>query len=132
MDTKSFEVMLHSQYAFDKCRENVHTYEDCRQTSDPIPKDPRLCRQEARNLVGCYKEAEKMHPLCLAPFNDARECLFKSDGNLFNCRPFIDLYVVCQKDENEYQEILKNSTTKQRQPVIFDFFKHRGHFDRYT
>jgi hypothetical protein len=29
-----------------------------------------------------------MHPICLAPFNDARECLFKSDGNIYNCRDY--------------------------------------------
>lgn len=31
-----------------------------------------------------------MHPVCLAPFNDARECLFKADGNLLSCRDYID------------------------------------------
>lgn len=29
---------------------------------------------------------ERMHPLCLAAFNDARECVFKADGNIFNCK----------------------------------------------
>lgn len=39
-----------------------------------------------------------MHPLCLAPFNDARECLFKADGNVFNCRPQLDEFTLCQSD----------------------------------
>jgi hypothetical protein len=30
MDTKSFEVIIHSQYAFDFCRDKVKTYEDCK------------------------------------------------------------------------------------------------------
>lgn len=57
MDTKSFEVLIHSQYAFQKCRAEVNRYEDCRQTDMPIPKNPQLCRKSAHKLVDCYKEA---------------------------------------------------------------------------
>ncbi len=27
-----------------------------------------------------------MDALCVLPFNDARECLFKADGNVYNCK----------------------------------------------
>ena len=49
--------MIHSQYAFDFCRKEVYGYEDCRQTSNPLPKDPALCRPESKTLVKCYNEA---------------------------------------------------------------------------
>jgi hypothetical protein len=36
-----------------------------------------------------------MDPICLHPFNDARECLFKSDGNVYNCKEWVNYYVHC-------------------------------------
>ncbi|CAD8150225.1 unnamed protein product [Paramecium octaurelia] len=132
MNTKSFEVLIHSQFAFHKCRSEVHQYEDCRQTTQPIPKDPRLCKEKARELVGCYKEAERMHPLCLAPFNDVRECVFKADGNIFNCKKEAQQFVDCQMDQEKYQDFLSLSTDKQKEALQFDFFNYRGHFDKYS
>lgn len=31
-----------------------------------------------------------MEPICVHPFNDSRECLFKSDGNLYNCKEWVN------------------------------------------
>jgi len=51
------QVLVHSQYAFDHCRKEVYDFEDCRQTSNPNPKNPELCKPYSKALVGCYKEA---------------------------------------------------------------------------
>ncbi len=36
-----------------------------------------------------------MDPMCLSSFNDARECLFKADGNVYNCKEWMNLYSHC-------------------------------------
>ena len=52
------------------------------------------------------KLSEKMHPICVGAFNDARECLFKADGVMFNCKDFVYQYVHCQKDQADFKEFL--------------------------
>lgn len=132
MDTKSFEVIIHSQYAFDFCREDVRGYEECRQTDSPVPRDPKECKAQARQLHECYKEAEKMEPVCLDIFNDARECMFKSDGHMYNCKEYLNQYAFCQARPQDYQHFLTASTTAQKQAKTFDFLMWRGHFDKYN
>ncbi|KAL4461080.1 hypothetical protein ABPG72_006459 [Tetrahymena utriculariae] len=131
MNTKSFEVLIHSQYAFDVCREQVYNFEDCRQTDTPLPKDPIHCKAQAKEVISCYKEAEKMDPICLSSFNDSRECMFKSDGNLYNCKTWINQYVSCQKNPAAFAEFLEASTAEQLKSKKFDFVKNRGRSDKY-
>jgi len=131
MNTKVFEVMIHSQYAFDACRKEIQDFEDCRQTDISSPREPTECKDKSRAVLGCYRESEKMEPLCLDPFNDARECMFKADGNLYNCKGTIKLYVNCQKNPVEFKEFLAASTPKQKEEKKFDFVRNRGHYDRY-
>lgn len=57
MNTKAFEVLLHSQYAFDVCRNGVYEYEDCKQNDTPATKHPRVCKEKAKNVMACYDEA---------------------------------------------------------------------------
>ena len=76
-------------------------------------------------------DREKMDPICLYPFNDARECLFKGDGNIYNCKEWINLYVNCQKDPVDYKSFLESSSSQQKAAKKFDFTKHRGMYDRY-
>lgn len=129
VDYKSFEVAIHAQHAFDKCRNEVMEYENCRDTGSISLKDPVLCREQAVNLHSCYKKSEKIIPLCLNAFNTARECLFKSDGNLYNCKNYVNYYLDCQSDPKEYIEFLKASTEKQKMAYHFDFSENVGHYD---
>eukprot|EP01016_Furgasonia_blochmanni_P052053 TRINITY_DN825_c0_g2_i1.p1 TRINITY_DN825_c0_g2~~TRINITY_DN825_c0_g2_i1.p1 ORF type:complete len:207 (+),score=42.29 TRINITY_DN825_c0_g2_i1:164-784(+) len=131
MDTKAFEVMIHSQYAFDVCRSEINTYEDCRQTDTPLPRDPAECKPQAKAVLGCYKQSEKMDPICVSPFNDARECLFKADGNLLNCKDFLQHYVTCQRDPADFKNFLEASTAFQRKAKSFEWGINRGHYDKY-
>jgi hypothetical protein len=73
-----------------------------------------------------------MDPMCLHPFNDARECMFKADGNMYNCKEWINLYVHCQKDPRDYKEMLEVSTAQQKKPKDFDYQINRGYFDKYS
>ena len=76
--------------------------------------------------------SERIEPLCLDTFNNARECLFKSDGNVYNCRTPIKLYGNCQRDPAEFKSFLEASTEVQKKPVWYDFMRYRGHYDRFA
>ena len=39
------------------------------------------CEKETKNLYDCYRNNMRVEPLCLMPFNDAKECLFKTDNS---------------------------------------------------
>ncbi len=75
--------------------------------------------------------SEKMDPICLGSFNDARECLFKADGNLYNCKTFLNEYVHCQKDPVDFKSFLESSTKLQKKSKKFDFVAYRGYYDKY-
>lgn len=81
MDQKSFEVLIHSHYGFDLCRKEIEDFEVCRDTNTPFPSNPEKCKTQQKTLLACYDRASKVEPLCLNMFNNARECLFKCDGN---------------------------------------------------
>ena len=75
--------------------------------------------------------SERLEPLCLDPFNEARECMFRSDGNLYNCKETIKLYANCQKNPVEFKDFLEVSTPNQKGQKSFDFVRYRGHYDRF-
>lgn len=75
--------------------------------------------------------SERIEPLCLDSFNDARECMFQSDGNVYNCRPYIKLFGNCQRNPAEFKEFLEASTDQQKKPRRFDFVRYRGHYDKF-
>ena len=74
---------------------------------------------------------EKLEPICLDAFNDARECMFKSDGNQYNCKAYIKAFGNCQRNPAEFRLFLEASTNDQKKPKNFDFIKYRGTYDKY-
>lgn len=72
-----------------------------------------------------------MDPICVPSFNDARECLFKGDGHLYNCRPYISEYVHCQNNPVNFKTFLEASDKHQKKSRLFDFVKYRGSYDKY-
>ena len=44
----------------------------------------------------------KVKPLCLWSFNNARECLFKSDGSIYTCNKWVQYFEDCEIDPVEY------------------------------
>ena len=72
---------------FDKCRKQIIAYEDKRATNSPIKKHPKESKKEALDLLRCHANNLKFEPVCLEPFNDARECLFRMDGLMRVCEP---------------------------------------------
>ena len=73
-----------------------------------------------------------MEPLCLRPFNDARECMFQIDAATFACQKWINEYTHCQLDPKGYAEFLKNSTEYQKKKKVFSFDAYHDGHDRHV
>ncbi len=54
-----------------------------------------------------------MEPVCLKPFNDARECLFRSSMKLRSCKADLDLFEECNRDPIEYAKMEEVATESQ-------------------
>ena len=74
----------------------------------------------------------RLEPLCLPIFNDAKECLFKGDSSLLNCKEEINELVFCNSEPRQYLDFLKASLPEQKKPKIYDFYKYRAEFDKYA
>lgn len=61
-------------------------------------------------IISAFFKSEKLDPVCLSSFNDARECMFKSDGNLYNCKTWINQFKHCQSNPTSFVEFLEAST----------------------
>ena len=129
MDHKSFEITVHASYAFDVCRKEIMEFEQCRENGTALPENPEKCLKHARGVISCYEKAAKVEPICQNAFNESRECLFKSDNNIYNCQHALRSYTQCQKNPKEYQEWLAASTSVQKQPASYDFFRYTGTYD---
>ena len=98
MYTATDEIMLHSQRAFDVCREQVYDYEDCRQLPYNGTPNPKLCEPETYDLIRCFEKVEQVEPICLQAMNNWRECNFKYGGNTS----------ICQREEIEFNKCQEN------------------------
>jgi hypothetical protein len=63
----------------------------------------------------------KVEPLCLQPYNDAKECLFKTDNSQSVCKKYLMLFEDCQNNPSLFMDFLKDSTDAQKKGVRFDF-----------
>ena len=70
----------------------------------------------------------KFEPICNIPFNDARECLFKVEGNLRLCETELMLFQDCVHDPTKYLKFQQLATRIQQKPK--NFFETR-YFNTY-
>ena len=98
----SIEQMIFFYVNFDKCRKEIIRYEDKRATISMAKKHPKESKPEALDLLRCHSKNLKFEPVCLDSFNDARECLFKMDGQLKVCEPELNLFEECVHDPKRY------------------------------
>ncbi|CDW91365.1 UNKNOWN [Stylonychia lemnae] len=122
---------------FDKCRKEIIRYEDKRNTaSDGVQKHPKNSKKEALDLLKCHSKKQNhfnllyvilkffdslsFEPVCLEPFNDARECLFRLDGQMRVCEPELNLFEECVHDPVRFEKFQRLATPVQRMPK--DYF----------
>jgi hypothetical protein len=77
---------------------------------------PKNSLKEARELLGCFAKNIKMEPICNEPFNEARECLFRSRMKLRWCKSQLDLFEECYHDPIQYAKFEEAATRTQLQP----------------
>lgn len=60
-----------------------------------------------------------MEPICNNPFNEARECLFRSRMKLRFCKNELDLFEECYHDPIMYAKFEEVATKTQAQPANY-------------
>lgn len=60
-----------------------------------------------------------MEPICNNPFNEARECLFRSRMKLRFCKNELDLFEECYHDPITYAKFEEVATKTQSQPANY-------------
>lgn len=103
-----------------KCSNEAKKYEQCRK--GPTSKTSMFeCESQTKELYDCFRGQMKMEPLCLLPFNNAKECLFKTENSQLACKKYLMQFEDCQNNPKEYMDFLKDSTERQKELVRFDF-----------
>lgn len=114
------QQMIFFYVNFDKCRKEIFSYEEARNVASTAKKHPKEYKKEALDVLRCHSQHLTFEPVCLEPFNDARECLFKLDGQMRVCEPELNLFEECVHDPVQFEKFLRLATPIQREPK--DFF----------
>ena len=87
---------------FDKCRRQIINYEEKRATPSRNKRHPKESKAEALDVLRCHSKNLEFEPICNDPFNDARECMFKMDGQMRVCEPELNLFEECVHDPRAF------------------------------
>ncbi len=90
------------------------------------PPPVEHCEKEAKALYDCFRGQMNVQPMCLRTFNNARECLFKSDGTITSCQKWINYFEDCERNPQVWEKFEKMATEKQKQTPDFDFDRFPG------
>ena len=119
-DMPTIEQMIFFHVNFDRCRKEVIRYETARGGISHNVKHPKETKAEALALLKCHSENLHFEPVCLESFNDARECLFRLEGQMRLCHNELELFEECTHDPVTFDKFTKLATPTQRMPK--DFF----------
>ena len=111
----AIEQMIFFYVNFDKCRKEIIRYEDKRATLSMSKRHPKESKAEALDLLRCHSKNLQFEPVCLETFNDARECLFKMDGQLRVCEPELNQFEECVHDPKRFAKFAALATPSQRE-----------------
>ena len=98
----ALENLIFFYVNFDKCRKEIIRYEDKRNSNSMAIKHPKESKKQALDVLRCHANNLKFEPVCLEPFNDARECLFRLDGQMRVCEPELNLFEECVHDPKRF------------------------------
>ena len=118
--TVLFQQMIFFYVNFDKCRREIIKYEEKRSTPSVNKRHPKESKPEALDLLRCHSKNLTFEPVCLDPFNDARECMFKMEGQMRVCEPELNLFEECVHDPKAFAKFQALATPQQRNPK--DYF----------
>ena len=103
-DMPVIEQMIFFFVNFDRCRKQIATYEEKRNSNSQLTKHPKESKQEAIDVLRCHAQNLKFEPICVDSFNDARECLFRLDGQMRVCEPELNLFEECVHDPVRFEK----------------------------
>ena len=106
----AIENLIFSYVNFDKCRKEIIKYEDKRNSNRMATKHPKESKKEALDVLRCHSKNLTFEPVCLEPFNDARECLFRLDGQMRVCEPELNLFEECVHDPKRFAKFQSMAT----------------------
>ena len=66
-------------------------------------------------MLRCYSKNLEFEPICLDSFNDARECLFKMEGQMRVCGPELNQFEECRHDPKAFARFKALATPVQRE-----------------
>ena len=115
-DIFSLQQLIFSYVNFDKCRKEIIRYEEKRNGNSMGTKHPKESKAEALDVLKCHSKNLTFEPVCLDAFNDARECLFKLDGQMRVCEPELNLFEECVHDPERFAKFKAMATPGQRVP----------------
>ena len=98
----AIENLIFTYVNFDKCRKEIIRYEDKRNSNNMAVKQPKESKKEALDVLRCHSNNLSFEPVCLESFNDARECLFRLDGQMRVCEPELNLFEECVYDPKRF------------------------------
>ena len=87
---------------FEKCRREIIAYEEKRATPSMNKRHPKESKAEALDVLRCHSKNLTFEPVCLDAFNDARECMFKMEGQMRVCEPELHLFEECVHDPKAF------------------------------
>ena len=114
--------MIFGYVNFDKCRKEIIRYETKRNNNSMGHKHPKDSKAEALDVLKCHSKNLTFEPVCLDAFNDARECLFRLDGQLRVCEPEVNLFEECVHDPERFAKFKAMATPGQSVPK--DYFSY--------
>ena len=114
------ENLIFSYVNFDKCRKEIIRFENKRNATGPQGHHPKESKKEALDVLRCHSNNLTFEPVCLEAFNDARECLFRLDGQLRVCEPELNLFEECVHDPKRFAKFQAMATPAQQVPK--DYF----------
>ena len=92
---------------FDKCRKEIIRYENARNSPNVNKLHPKDTKKEALDVLKCHANNLTFEPVCLEPFNGARECLFRMDNQMHVCEPELHLFEECVHDPKKFASFQK-------------------------
>ena len=98
----AIENLIFFYVNFDKCRKEIIRYENKRNSNNMMAKHPKESKKQALDVLRCHSKNLTFEPVCLEAFNDARECLFRLDGQMRVCEPELNLFEECVHDPKRF------------------------------
>ena len=128
----TIEQLIFFHVNFDKCRKEIMKYEKARDNILVFSGSthPKEYKKESLDLLRCHSKNLHFEPVCLEAFNDARECMFKLDGQMRLCHNELELFEECVHDPVRFDKFTKLATPVQR--ISKDFFVFKNSNDFYS